>query len=203
MGFYATRILPHLIELAMRQQVLAPYRRRALAEAAGQVLEIGVGSGLNLPLYDAAATCVCAIDPSPELLPMARRRAAEARPPVLLVRAAGEDLPFRDGAFATVVSTWTLCSIPDPLRALREMRRVLMPEGRLVFVEHGLAAQAGVARWQRRLTPLWKHVAGGCHLDRKIDDLIGAAGFRIGAAETGYIKGPKVMTFLYQGWARA
>jgi ubiquinone/menaquinone biosynthesis C-methylase UbiE len=203
MGFYATRILPHLIELAMRQQVLAPYRRRALAEAAGQVLEIGVGSGLNLPLYDSAATWVCAIDPSPELLPMARRRAAEARPPVLLVRASGEDLPFRDGAFATVVSTWTLCSIPDPLRALHEMRRMLMPGGRFVFVEHGLAPEAGVARWQRRLTPLWKHVAGGCHLDRKIDDLIRAAGFHLGAAETGYIKGPKVMTFLYQGWAQA
>lgn len=146
MGFYATRILPHLIELAMRQEVLAPHRRQALAEAAGAVLEIGAGSGLNLPLYGAVASWVCAVEPSPELVQMARRRAAEARLPALLVRASGEELPFRDGAFATVVSTWTLCSIPDPLRALREMRRVLMPGGRFAFVEHGLAPETGVAR---------------------------------------------------------
>ncbi|HZU87936.1 MAG TPA: class I SAM-dependent methyltransferase [Stellaceae bacterium] len=203
MGFYATCILPHLLDLAMRQEVLAPYRRQAVAEAAGAVLEIGVGSGLNLPLYGGAARRICAIDPSPELLRMARKRAAGARLPVRLVCASAEALPFRAGAFATVVSTWTLCTIPDPRKALREMRRVLMPEGRLVFVEHGLAAQAGVARWQRRLTPLWKHLAGGCRLDRRIDELIGAAGFRIGAIETGYIAGPKLMTFLYRGWARA
>lgn len=121
MGFYATRILPHLIELAMRQEILVPYRRRVVAESAGPVLEIGTGSGRNLPLYGMAARWVCAIDPSPELLQMAKRRAAEARLPVLLMRASGEELPFRDGAFATVVSTWTLCSIPDPLRALKEM----------------------------------------------------------------------------------
>ena len=202
MGFYATRIFPHLLDLAMRQEILAPYRRPALAEASGLVLEIGAGSGLNLPLYSEAATWVCAVEPSPELLQMARRRAAEAQLPVLLVRASAEELPFRDGAFATIVSTWTLCSIPDPLRALREVRRVLTPGGRLAFVEHGLAPEPEVARWQRRLTPLWKHIAGGCHLDRKIDDLIRAAGFRLGAAETGYInKGPKLMTFLYRAQA--
>jgi|SRR5579884_551313 len=202
MGFYATRILPHLIELAMRQEILAPYRRRALVETAGPVLEIGAGSGLNLSLYGASASWVCALEPSPELLQMAKRRTAEARLPVLLMRASAEELPFCDGAFATVVSTWTLCSIPAPLRALREMRRVLRPGGRFVFVEHGLASEDGVARWQRRLTLLWKHIAGGCHLDRKIDDLVRAAGFSIGALETGYIKGPKAMTFLYQGWAQ-
>jgi ubiquinone/menaquinone biosynthesis C-methylase UbiE len=202
MGFYATRILPYLCNLAMRQEILAPYRRRALAEAAGPVLEIGAGSGLNLPLYGAAADWICAVEPSPELLRMARRRAAAARLPALLVRASAEELPCRDGAFATVVSTWTLCSIPDPLRALCEMRRVLRPGGRFAFVEHGLAPEAGVARWQRRLTPLWRHIAGGCHLDRKIDDLVRAAGFRLGALDTGYIKGPRVMTFLYQGWAQ-
>ncbi|HJU15817.1 MAG TPA: class I SAM-dependent methyltransferase [Stellaceae bacterium] len=203
MGFYATRILPHLIELAMRQEILASYRWRALAEAAGSVLEIGAGSGRNLPLYGASASCVYAVEPSLELVQMAKRRAGEARLPVLLVRASAEELPFRDGAFATVVSTWTLCTIPDPLRALREMRRVLMPGGRFAFVEHGLAPEAGVARWQQRLTPLWRHIAGGCHLDRKIDDLVRAAGFRVGALETGYIKGPRVMAFLYQGWAQA
>lgn len=203
MGFYATVILPRLLDLAMRQEILLPCRRRAVAEAAGAVLEIGAGSGLNLPLYAGPAEWVCALEPSPELLPMARRRGASARLPVRLLRASAETLPFPAGAFATVVSTWTLCSIPDPLRALKEMRRVLGPDGRFVFVEHGRAPEAGVARWQRRLTPLWKHIAGGCHLDRGIDELIRAAGFRIGALDTGYIKGPKVMTFLYQGWAQA
>jgi ubiquinone/menaquinone biosynthesis C-methylase UbiE len=203
MGFYATHILPYLCNLAMRQEILVPYRQRALTEAIGPVLEIGVGSGLNLPLYDAPANWVCAVEPSPELLRMARGRAAKARLPALLVRGSAEELPCRDGAFATVVSTWTLCSIPDPLRALREMRRVLRPGGRFAFVEHGLAPEPGVARWQRRLTPLWKHLAGGCHLDRKIDDLVRAAGFRLDTLDTGYIKGPKVMTFLYQGWAQA
>ncbi|MGH7037081.1 MAG: class I SAM-dependent methyltransferase, partial [Stellaceae bacterium] len=182
---------------------LVPYRQRAVAEAAGPVLEIGAGSGLNLPLYRRPAEWVCAVEPSPELLRMAGRRSAATSLPVLPVRASGEDLPFRDGAFTTVVSTWTLCSIPDPLRALREVGRVLAPGGRFVFVEHGLAPETRVARWQHHLTPLWRHLAGGCHLDRKIDDLIRAAGFRIGALETGYVKGPRVMTFLYQGWAQA
>lgn len=203
MGLYRTRIFPRLLDLAMRQDILAPYRRRAVAEAAGPVLEIGAGSGLNLPLYGRPADWVCAVEPSPELLGMAARRGAAAPVPVALVRASAEALPFRDGAFATVVSTWTLCSIPDPLRALGEMRRVLSPGGRLAFVEHGLAPEMRVAGWQRRLTPLWRHIAGGCHLDREIDALIRTAGFRIGAIETGYIKGPKVMTFLYQGWAQA
>ncbi len=203
MGFYATRILPHLLDLAMRQEALAPHRRWVVAEAAGRVLEIGAGSGLNLPLYGGEADQVCAVEPSPALAQMAKRRAAAAPLPVLLVRAAGEALPFRDGAFRTALSTWTLCTIPDPLQALREMRRVLMPGGRLVFVEHGLAPEPRVARWQRRLTPLWRHIAGGCHLDRRIDDLIRTAGFRLGALDTGYIEGPKVMTFLYQGWAQA
>ncbi|MGH7096994.1 MAG: class I SAM-dependent methyltransferase [Stellaceae bacterium] len=203
MGFYRTKIVPRLTDLAMRQDILVPYRQRAVAEAAGPVLEIGAGSGLNLPLYRRPAEWVCAVEPLPELLRMAGRRSAAASLPVRPMRASAEGLPFRDGAFTTVVSTWTLCSIPDPLRALREVGRVLAPGGRFVFVEHGLAPETRVARWQHRLTPLWRHIAGGCHLNRKIDDLIRAAGFRIGALETGYIKGPRVMTFLYQGWAQA
>lgn len=202
MGFYRTKIVPRLTDLAMRQPVLMPHRQRAVAEATGPVLEIGAGSGLNLPLYRRPAEWVCAVEPALELLAMAQRRGSAASLPVLPMRASAEGLPFRGGAFATVVSTWTLCSIPDPLQALREVGRVLAPGGRFVFVEHGLAPEAGVARWQHRLTPLWRHLAGGCHLNRKIDDLIRAAGFRIGALETGYIKGPRVMTFLYQGWAQ-
>lgn len=203
MSLYRTTILPRLLDLAMRQNVLVPYRQRAVAEATGPVLEIGAGSGLNLPLYRRPAEWICAVEPAPELLAMAQRQGSAASLPVLPVRALAEVLPFRDGAFATIVSTWTLCSVSDPLRALREMRRALAPGGRFVFVEHGLAPETRVARWQRRLTPLWRHIAGGCHLNRKIDDLLRAAGFRIGALETGYIKGPRVTTFLYQGWAQA
>jgi SAM-dependent methyltransferase len=122
---------------------------------------------------------------------------------VSLTRASAERLPFLDAVFDTVVMTWTLCSVADPALALAETRRVLKPGGRLVFVEHGLAPEPGVARWQRGLTPCWRHIAGGCHLDRRIDDLVCAAGFRLDAIETGYIKGPKPWTFLYHGSASA
>ena len=203
MGFYDRHILPRLIDLAMRSRVLDRHRRRAVALARGFVLEIGVGSGPNLALYGPAAERVCAIDPSPELLRLAGERSAEAPVPVSLARASAEQLPFPDAVFDTVVTTWTLCSVADPALALSETRRVLKPGGRLVFVEHGLAPEPGVARWQRGLTPCWKHIAGGCHLDRGIDDLIRAAGFRLDALETGYITGPKPWTFLYHGSASA
>lgn len=203
MGFYNRRIVPRLIDLAMRNRRLGPYRQRAIGAADGRVLEIGVGSGLNLPLYGSGASGVCAIDPSPELLEVARRRIAEAVVPVWLLRASGEQLPFGDASFDTVVMTWTLCSIPHPIAALGEMRRVLKPTGKLTFVEHGLSPEPGVARWQHRLTPLWKRVSGGCHLDRKMDELIRAAGFRLDGVETGYMEGPKVATFLYSGRASA
>jgi ubiquinone/menaquinone biosynthesis C-methylase UbiE len=203
MGFYGRHILPLLLDVAMRSQVLDEPRRRAIALARGAVLEIGVGSGPNLALYGAAVQRIWAIDPSAELLRLAGRRSAAAAVPVSLARASAERLPFSDASFDTVVTTWTLCSVPDPAVALKETRRVLKRGGRLVFVEHGLAPEPGVARWQRGLTPCWMHIAGGCHLDRKIDDLIRAAGFQLGAVDTGYLKGPKPWTFLYQGSATA
>lgn len=203
MGFYQRCILPRLVDLAMRSRVLDTHRRQAIGLARGAVLEIGVGSGRNLPLYGPAVEGVCAIDPSAELLRLAAERSAEAAVPVALARASAERLPFSDAAFDTVVTTWTLCSIADPLAALIETRRVLKTGGRLVFVEHGLAPEPAVARWQRRLTPCWSRIAGGCHLDRSIDGLIGAAGFRLDAVRTGYIKGPKAWTFIYQGSAIA
>ena len=203
MRLYDRYILPRLIDLAMRSRVLDRHRRRAVALARGVVLEIGVGSGPNLALYGPAVERVCAVDPSAELLRLAGERSAEAPVPVSLARASAEQLPFLDAIFDTVVTTWTLCSVADPALALSETRRVLKPGGRLVFVEHGLAPEPAVARWQRGLTPCWRHFAGGCHLDRRIDDLIRAAGFRLDALETGYIKGPKPWTFLYHGSASA
>jgi ubiquinone/menaquinone biosynthesis C-methylase UbiE len=202
MGFYNSRILPWLLDLAMRQSTLQAYRKRTIWTARGRVLEVGVGSGLNLPLYGPAVTEVCAIDPSPELLRLARPRSGSAIPRISLIRASAERLPFADKLFDTVVTTWTLCSIPDALQALREARRVLAPDGRLLFVEHGLAPEPGIARWQHGLTPCWRRISGGCYLDRKIDELIRSAGFDIVQLQTGYMKGPKPMTYMYEGQAQ-
>src|SRR5215217_7423753 len=185
----------------MRDRHLTPYRNRTLAAADGLVLEIGAGSGLNFPCYAEGSDRVVALDPSPTLLLLATRRRGEARVPVSLLRGSAERLPFADGGFDTVVTTWTLCSVADPLTALRETRRVLKPGGKLLFVEHGLAPAPRIAAWQRFLTPCWKAVAGGCHLDRRIDELISAAGFRIESLDTGHMPGPKPWTFMYQGSA--
>ena len=202
MGFYRKVVLPRLLDLAMRDSRLGGFRQQTIGAARGLVLEIGVGSGLNLPIYGAAADRVCGIEPSPELLARARERTAAARVPASLIRASAEQLPFADAAFDTLVMTWTLCSIPNPSAALIEMRRVLKPGGCLLFVEHGLSPEPRIIRWQHRLTPCWKHIGGGCHLDRKMDDLIRAAGFRLDALETGYMKGPKPWTFMYRGRAQ-
>ena len=157
--------------------------------------------GAELPLYGPVVACVVALDPSPVLLRLANKRISDALVSVSLLQASAEQLPLADAAFDTVVMTWTLCSIPDPVAALSEMRRVLKPGGQLLFVEHGLSPEPGVARWQRWLTPCWSHIGGGCHLNRKTDDLIGAAGFSLDTLDTGYIKGPKPWSFMYQGRA--
>ncbi len=179
MSFYRRHVLPRLLHLAMRQKQLVPFRRRVIGAAEGRVLEIGIGSGLNLPLYGSAVRSVIGLEPSPELIRMARGRAAVAAMPVEFLEASAEMVPLDDDSVDTVVTTWTLCTIPDAPRALAEMRRVLRSGGALLFVEHGRAPEAGVARWQDRLDPLWSRVAGGCHLDRKIDELISGSGFRI------------------------
>jgi ubiquinone/menaquinone biosynthesis C-methylase UbiE len=201
LGFYNRLILPRLIERAMRNIRLIDYRHATIGAATGRVLEIGVGSGVNLPIYGPAVDQVYGIDPSLELLHRANKRITDARVSVSLVRASAEQLPFSDAAFETLVMTWTLCSIPNPSTALGEMRRVLKSSGRLLFVEHGLSNEGPVIRWQHRLTPCWKRIGGGCHLDRKMDELIRAAGFRIDALEADYMPGPKPWTFMYQGTA--
>ena len=158
MGFYHDRILPHLVHLSMRQDTFSAYRRRLVPAARGRVLEIGIGSGLNLPLYAETARHVVGIDPSPRLLAMARQ-VTRAAVPIDLLEGSAEALPFEDESIDTVVTTWTLCTIPDVAGALSEMRRVLKPSGTLLFVEHGRSPDAGVRRWQDRLTPVWKHMA--------------------------------------------
>jgi len=202
MGVYERWILPRLLDLAMRDRRLLLYRQRTIEKARGLVLEVGVGSGLNLPLYGPAVARVCGIDPSPELLRVASKRVAGALVPVSLIRASAEHLPFAGSVFDAIVMTWTLCSIPNPIAALMDMRRVLRPGGQLFFAEHGLSPESRIARWQHRLTPCWKRIGGGCHLDRKMDDLIHAAGFQIDAIETGYMQGPKPWAFMYRGSAQ-
>lgn len=202
MNIYDRWILPSLLDLVMRQGQLEDYRREAVASAEGRVLEIGVGSGLNFPLYGKQVEIVIGIDPSPRLLAMAHRRAVKEGVPALLVQGSATAIPLADKAVDTIVMTWALCSIPDPLTALREMRRVLKADGRLLFVEHGLSPEPHVELWQRRLTPAWRHISGGCHLDRKMDDLIRAAGFELTGLQTKYARGPRPFTYMYEGSAR-
>jgi ubiquinone/menaquinone biosynthesis C-methylase UbiE len=200
MSFYRERVLPHLVNMSMKQVNFEPYRRRVAGAAQGQVLEIGVGSGINLALYT-SATHVVGLDPSARLLSMARAAAGARSRSIELVEGTAEAIPLADRSVDTVVTTWTLCSIPDLPKALNEVRRVLRPTGRLLFAEHGLAPEPNVVRWQNRLTPLWKRIGGGCHLNRPIDKMISSAGFRLVTLETGYTNGPRPMTFMYEGEA--
>ena len=200
MGFYQDRIVPHLVNLSMRNSRLGPYRERIASRAEGRVLEIGVGAGANLPLYTDRATEVLGVEPHPRLLNMAASKIGHV--PTKLIEGSAESIPLDDSSVDTVVTTWTLCTIPDIAKALTEMRRVLKPGGQLLFVEHGLSPDQGVRTWQDRLNPVWKKIAGGCNLNRPITDLIEAAGFRVSRLEKGYMQGPKPMTFMYEGAAR-
>ena len=200
MGVYQEHIVPHLVNLAMRNRQLTPYRERTIRLAEGRVLEIGVGSGMNLPLYTDRATEILGLDPHPKLLAIASAKPRSI--PSRLIEGSAESIPLDDASVDTVVTTWSLCSIRDVAAALAEIRRVVKPDGKLLFVEHGLAPESSVRKWQNRLTPLWKRLAGGCHLNRPISSLIVDAGFHIAQMQTGYMPGPKPMTFTYEGSAR-
>ncbi|MGI9075430.1 MAG: class I SAM-dependent methyltransferase [Bryobacteraceae bacterium] len=201
MGFYARYILPHVIDLAMRNKETIGVRAAWIPHARGDVLEIGIGSGLNLPFYSAQVRHVYGVDPSLELQQMARKRATGRIGIEFLPQSAEEQLPLPDASIDTIVMTWTLCSIPNAGKALHQMRRVLKRSGQLLFIEHGRSDDPGVVAWQDRLTPLWKRISGGCHLNRKVDDLIGASGFQITELKTFYLPGPRPMTYTYQGFA--
>ncbi len=203
MNLYERWILPPLLDLTMRQRQIEDYRRKLIPTARGRVLEVGIGSGLNLPHYDVEVTGIVGLDPSARLLSMARRRADRVNAPVELMQGSATAIPLGDASVDTLVMTWTLCSIPDPLAALDEMRRVLKPGGALLFVEHGLSPEPGVARWQQWLTPAWRRLAGGCHLDRKVDDLLREAGFAIAELKAAYADGPRPMTYTYEGRAHS
>jgi ubiquinone/menaquinone biosynthesis C-methylase UbiE len=195
-GIYAKYVLPRFIDLSMRNKETARVRGEWVPHARGDVLEIGIGSGLNLPFYSGDVHRIYGVEPSPELQKLARKRSVgKAIDVEFLSQSAEEPLPLPDQSVDTVVITWTLCSIADPPRALRQMKRVLKPSGRLIFVEHGRAPDSRVAVWQDRLTPVWKRIGGGCHLNRKIDGLLLEL-------KTIYLPGPRPMTYTYQGFAR-
>jgi ubiquinone/menaquinone biosynthesis C-methylase UbiE len=204
MGFYARWVLPRIIDLAMRNEETARLRAACIPRARGEVLEIGIGSGLNLPFYSSDARRVIGVDPSPELQKMARNRAADLPMKVeLLLQSAEEPLPLDDRSIDTVVTTWSLCSISRAVEALGQVKRLLKTGGQLIFIEHGLAPDPGVAVWQNRITPIWRRIGGGCRLNKKIDGLVASAGFEIQELKTFYLPGPRPMTYTYQGWARA
>ena len=201
MGLYERFVLPRILDATMRQEVLDPYRRRLAARARGRVLEIGMGSALNLPHYGADTAGIVGLEPSPPLLARARAAIARSHRTVMLIEGSAESIPLDAASIDTVLTTWTLCSIPNVAGALAEARRVLRPGGQLLFVEHGRSTDAGVVRWQDRLTPIWKRLAGGCHLNRPIQHLVEEAGFRIEQLDTGYMTGPRPLTYMYEGRA--
>jgi SAM-dependent methyltransferase len=194
MGCYRDQVVPRIINATCGVKLADPLRRRVCEGLTGHVVEIGFGSGLNIPFYPAEVTEVAAVEPADVGWQLAGKRVAASNIPVRRSGLDGQSLPFPDNSFDAALSTWTMCTIPDALAALRELRRVLKPGAPLHFIEHGLAPDERVRRWQHRLEPLQKRVVGGCHLTRPIVDLLGAAGFTITELDVFYEKGaPKVL----------
>jgi ubiquinone/menaquinone biosynthesis C-methylase UbiE len=185
----------------MKDEAVTARRSGLIPQATGSVLEIGIGSGLNLPFYSTDVTDLRGVDPSAALLTMAGKKIAHAGFPVDLTCESAERLSLESKSVDTVVTTWTLCSIPNPLQALQEMKRVLRPGGQLLFIEHGFSPDPKVHAWQHRINPVWRIIGGGCNLDRRIDELIIAAGFEIAQLQTTYLPGPRPMTYTYEGVA--
>ena len=200
---YDRYLLPHLTDLVCGSRVLMRTRAALVPQAEGRVLEIGIGSGHNLRFYRPdRVTSLTGVDPSAGMTRRARRRAAAIPIPVDIVSLELGEIQAETASFDSIVCTFTLCTIPDLEAAFREMRRVLRPGGRLLFGEHGRAPDAAVARWQDRLTPLWRPLAGGCHLNRDIPELIRTGGFRIEELGADYLSRPRILTYVYRGCAK-
>jgi ubiquinone/menaquinone biosynthesis C-methylase UbiE len=200
-NWYERNVLPWLIDFACGMQSVSDQRRKVIPQARGRVLEIGLGTGLNLPFYDAGrVTELVGVEPALRMHRLALKRSRAAGMPVELVGIGAERLPLADAAFDTAVCTYTLCSIPDPVAALREVRRVLAPGGRLLFSEHGRAPDENVREWQARLQPWWSPLAGGCRLDRDIPAILREAGFEL-QVQSMYIPGPRIASYHYWGVA--
>jgi ubiquinone/menaquinone biosynthesis C-methylase UbiE len=201
-NWYDRHILPTMLDMACGMPMISRMRQRVVPLAVGRVLEVGIGTGLNMRHYNKQqVTHITGLDPALHMHPLALERIAKAGLPVDLVGLSAEKISLPDTSFDTVLMTYTLCTIPDAHSALLEMHRVLKPGGKLLFCEHGHAPDASVARWQDRLQPLWGKLAGGCHLGRDIPALLRGAGFTVPSLETRYLPGPKPFTFHYWGEA--
>ena len=202
-NWYERNVLPWLIDFACGMKSVSKQRMKVIPQAQGRVLEIGLGTGLNLPFYDTGRVSeLVGVEPSLTMHHLAMKRSRAAGIPVELVGIGAERLPLADHVFDTVVSTYTLCTIPDPVLALREVRRVLAPGGRLLFSEHGRAPDESVRKWQTRIQPVWGKFSGGCHLGRDIPAILKEAGFDA-QVESMYIPGPRIASYHYWGMAIA
>lgn len=201
MPIYTDKILPHFVDFVLGHKQFQLLRKKALIEARGVVLELGFGSGLNLPHYGSGVSKVIALDPSMEGRKIAHKRIGQSNIPVEFQNPHHPDLSLPEKSVDCIVSTFTLCTIPEVLPVLINLRKYLKRPGKLIFLEHGLADDPALIRWQKRLNPLNKRLGGGCCLDRKIDDIIGQAGFSITNLQTFQVSGPPTHTFLYQGIA--
>lgn len=202
MSWYETHILPRVLELACGIEALSPARQKAVSGTHGTVLEIGFGSGLNLPFYPPSVQRVLAVDPSESARKLGRKRIEAAHCPVELVSLDAAKIDAEDGSADCAVSTFTLCSIDDVTRALAEVRRILRPGGTFMFLEHGRAPDSTTLRWQERLNPVERFLCGGCNLDRDIADLVRSAGFDVRSLDAGYFPGlPRTHGYLYSGVA--
>ncbi len=202
MSLYDRYVLPHVLHLACGLKPFRYQRRLVVPGASGRVLEVGAGSGLNLPYYQPAQVSeLILLEPEEGMQVKLRRAAARHALPVELVGLRGEEIPLEDDSIDTIVITYTMCTIPDLPAALAQMRRVLKPGGRMLFSEHGAAPDESVRRWQDRINPTWKKLAGGCNLNRCVDHEIREAGFRLERLDQGYIPGPKPWCYNYWGTA--
>ena len=202
MKFYEETVLPWAINRVMAKKEFAVEREKFVPLATGQVLEIGMGSGFNIPFYSPNVERLFGLEPSETLKQHASKKAKIAQFPVEFVGLTGEEIPLDDHSINTVVSTWTMCTIPDMPKALAEIRRILKPDGKLIFVEHGRSPDRSIRFIQNTLNPVWKRVGGGCNLNRPIDDLIQQAGFQIGKGENSYMDGVNPLGFLFRGMAQ-
>jgi SAM-dependent methyltransferase len=201
-GVYGDQILPRLQDKVMKRKGTADVRRRVCSGLVGDVVEVGFGTGLNVPYYPPEVTRIFAVEPSRVCMQLASERIARSKVPVDLAGLTGERLDLPSDSIDAVLSTWTMCTIPDLAAALEELRRVLKPGGALHFVEHGHAPDATTARWQRRIEPLNKKLAGGCHLTRRVPEFVEQSGFQITHLDTYYFEGePKPFGYTFEGQA--